>query len=95
MPLSGTAPSLVLAVFSRRSEPDHKFRKQINELNSYLPELLKDMKYVTLLDIGAKFLDENGFLPKEVVPDTVHPSKKGYKIWVKAMEPELKKMLDE
>jgi hypothetical protein len=72
---------------------DHKFRKQINELNSYLPELLRDMENVTLLDIGPKLLDENGFLPKEIMPDTTHPSKKGYEIWAKAIEPELQKML--
>lgn len=86
---------LVLAVLPRRAEPTHKFRKQINELNSYLPGLLKDMKDVTLLDIGAHFLDENGFLLKGVMPDTTHPSEKGYEIWAKAMEPELKKMLGE
>jgi len=86
---------LVLALFPRRAEPDHKFRKQINELNSYLPELLKDMKNVTLLDIGPNFLDEKGFLPKEMMPDTTHPSEKGYEVWAKAIEPELKKMLGE
>jgi beta-glucosidase len=86
---------LVLAVFPRRAEPDHRFRKQINELNSYLPELLKEMKNVTLLDIGPKFLDEKGFLLKGVMPDTTHPSEKGYEIWAKAIEPELKRMLGE
>ena len=86
---------LVLAVFPRRAELDHRFRKQINELNTYLPELLKDMKNVTLLDNGPKFLDEKGFLPKEIMPDTTHPSEKGYEIWAKAIEPELKRMLEE
>jgi beta-glucosidase len=86
---------LVLAVFPRRAEPDHRFRKQINELNSYLPELLKDMKNVTLLDIGPKFLDDKGFLLKGVMPDTTHPSEKGYEIWAKAIEPELNRMLGE
>jgi beta-glucosidase len=86
---------LVLAVFPRRNEPDHKFRKQINEINSYLPELLKDMKNVTLLDIGPKFLDDKGFLLKGVMPDTTHPSEKGCEIWAEAIAPELKKMLGE
>jgi len=86
---------LVLAVFPRRNEPENGFRKQINELNSYLPDLLKGMKNVTLLDIGPNFLDEKGFLLKDVMPDTTHPSEKGYEIWAKAIEPELKKMLGE
>jgi beta-glucosidase len=57
--------------------------------------LLKGMKNVTLLDIGPKFLDEKGFLLKDVMPDTTHPSEKGYEIWAKAIEPELKEMLGE
>jgi len=86
---------LVLGVFPRRRKLDHPHRKEINELNSYLPELLKDMKNVTFLDIGPKFLDEKGFLSKEMMPDTTHPSEKGHEIWAKAIEPELKKMLEE
>ena len=84
---------LVLGVFPRRRKLDHAHRKQIIELNSYLPALLKGMKGVTFLDIGAKFLDDKGFLSKEMMPDTTHPSEKGHEIWAKAIEPELKKML--
>ncbi len=85
---------LVLGVFPRRRKLDHPHRKEINELNSYLPALLKDIKNVTFLDIGPRFLDEKGYLSKEMMPDTTHPSKKGHEIWAKAIEPELKKMLD-
>jgi lysophospholipase L1-like esterase len=84
---------LVLGVFPRRHEPTHPHRKQIVELNSYLPELLKDNKKVKFLDIGPKFLDEKGFLPKEMMPDTTHPSEKGHEVWATAIEPELKRML--
>ncbi len=86
---------LVLAVFPRRREADHPHRKEIVELNSYLPELLKGMKNVKLLDIGPAFLDEKGHLSAENMPDTTHPSEKGYQIWAKAIEPELKRMLGE
>jgi lysophospholipase L1-like esterase len=86
---------LVLCVFPRRRKPDHPHRKQIVELNAYLPDLLKGMKNVKLLDIGPKFLDENGVLPKEMMPDTTHPSEKGYEVWAKAIDPELKRILGE
>ena len=86
---------LVLGVFPRRRKLDHPHRKQINKLNSYLPDLLKDMKGVTFLDIGPEFLDEKGFLSKEMMPDTTHPSEKGHEIWARAIAPELKKMLGE
>ena len=45
------------------------------------------------LDIGPKFLDEKGFLSKEMMPDTTHPSEKAHEIWAKAIGPELDKML--
>ena len=86
---------LVLGVFPRRRNLDHSHRKQINELNSYLPELLKGMKGVKYLDIGPAFLDENGFLSEEMMPDTTHPSEKGHEVWAKAIAPELKRMLSE
>ena len=86
---------LVLGVFPRRRQLEHAHRKQIIELNSYLPELLKDIENVTFKDIGPKFLDEKGLLSKEMMPDTTHPSEKGHEIWAKAIEPELKKMLGE
>jgi lysophospholipase L1-like esterase len=84
---------LVLGVLPRRRNLDHPHRKQINELNSYLPELLKNMKGVKFLDIGSAFLDEKGFLSKEMMPDTTHPSEKGHEVWAEAIAPELKRML--
>ena len=84
---------LVLGVFPRRRNLDHPHRKQIIELNSYLPGLLKDLKNVKFLDIGPKFLDDKGFLSKEMMPDTTHPSEKAHEIWAKAIEPELDRML--
>ena len=55
--------------------------------------MLKDIDNVKLLDIGAKFLDEKGNLPKEMMPDTTHPSEKGHEVWAEAIAPELDKML--
>ncbi len=84
---------LVLGVLPRRRNLDHPHRKQIIELNSYLPELLKDINGVTFRDIGPAFLDEKGFLSEEMMPDTTHPSEKGHEVWAEAIAPELKKML--
>ena len=86
---------LILGVFPRRRNLDHPHRKQINELNSYLPELLKDINGVKFLDIGPAFLDENGFLSEDMMPDTTHPSEKGHEVWAEAIAPELKRMLSE
>ena len=84
---------LVLGVFPRRRKLDHPHRKQIIELNSYMPELLKGMKGVKFMDIGDAFLDDKGFLSAEMMPDTTHPSEKGHQVWTEAIMPELKRML--
>ena len=87
------AKVLVLGVFPRRRELSHPHRKQIIELNSYLPDLLRDLKNVTFLDIGPKFLDEKGHLSKEMMPDTTHPSEAGHQVWADALEGPLKTLL--
>ena len=85
---------LVLGVFPRRRTIDHPHRKEILELNSYLPGLIKDIPNVTYLDIGQKFLDSKGYLSEEMMPDTTHPSEKAHDIWAKAIVPKLKKMME-
>jgi len=84
---------LVLGVFPRRRKLDHPHRKEIIELNSYLPDLLKDIPNVTFMDIGPEFLDDEGFLSEEMMPDTTHPSEKGHEIWAQAVVPTLKKLM--
>ena len=84
---------LVLGVFPRREQLDHPHRKQIIELNSYLPDLLKDIPNVSFMDIGSEFLDEKGFLSREMMPDTTHPSEKGHEIWAQASTPNLREMM--
>lgn len=87
------AKILVLGVFPRRRNLDHPHRKQIIELNSFLPELIKEIPNVTFMDIGKEFLDDQGFLSEEMMPDTTHPSEKAHEIWAQAIVPTLKKMM--
>jgi beta-glucosidase len=48
---------------------------------------------VKYLDIGDKFLQPDGTLTKEIMPDLLHLSQKGYAIWAEAIENELKEMV--
>jgi beta-glucosidase len=46
------------------------------------------------LDIGGKFLDENGvFLPDAFRPDNLHPQAKGYDIWGQAVKDKLEELM--
>lgn len=95
--LRETYPSLKILVLHvlPRDQPGTKFRKGVDELNSHLPELIGNEKNVTLLDIGKKFLQEDGSISKSAMPDFLHPNANGYEIWAEAMAPILKEWLRE
>jgi len=85
---------LVLAIFPRGAKADDKLRQLNRAINERLAKLA-DGKRVFFLDINAKFLDENGGLPKGIMPDLLHPNEKGYGIWAEAMEGTVRKLLGE
>ncbi len=55
---------------------------------------LDDQRHVFYLDIGAKFLDGQGyFLPDAFRPDNLHPLAKGYDIWGAAVKDKLAELM--
>ena len=44
---------------------------------------------------APKFLDKDGTLPRDIMPDLLHPNAKGYEIWAEAIEPSVKKLMGE
>jgi lysophospholipase L1-like esterase len=86
------AKILLLAVFPRGEKPDHPQRKQVNEINALISKF-HDGKNVHYLDIGQKFLAADGTLPKEIMPDFLHPKEKGYQIWAAAIKEPLAALL--
>jgi lysophospholipase L1-like esterase len=86
------AKIMLLGIFPRAETPDHPQRKQIAEINAVIAKL-HDGETVRYLDIGSKFLAADGTLPKEVMPDFLHPNEKGYEIWAAAIKAPLAEML--
>ena len=87
------AKILLLAVFPR-SVPGDAVRDKIAEVNRIISRL-DDQKHVFYLDIGAKFLDSNGFLlPNSFRPDNLHPLPLGYDIWGQAVQAKLAELLN-
>lgn len=82
---------LLLAVFPRATK-DSIYRHKVNEINKSISSLADGSK-VVYLDIGDKFLDENGEIPSDIMPDKLHPSPKGYDIWYEAVAPTIEKMM--
>jgi beta-glucosidase len=85
---------LLLAIFPRDADAKSGNRLKLAQVNEIIAKLADD-KNVFFLDIGAKFLDKDGALPKEIMPDYLHPNAKGYAIWAEAMEPSVKKLMGE
>lgn len=81
------AKILLLAVFPR-DRHDSSSRQRNDEVNRLIKQLADD-KTVHFLDVGKAFLDANGDIPGDVMPDALHPNAKGYEIWYQAMKPKL------
>lgn len=84
---------LILGIFPRGEKPNPQ-REKNAEASAVAAKLAED-KQVFYLDIGPKFLTEDGTLSKEIMPDLLHLSPKGYQIWADAIEPKLKELLGE
>ncbi len=85
---------LLLAVFPRGTDKNDK-RRQVNEKTNAIFMKLADGKHVHYLDIGPKFLQDDSTLTREIMPDLLHLSEKGYTIWAESIEPALKKLMGE
>jgi beta-glucosidase len=83
---------LLLGIFPRGEKPDLPQRQQIREVNAAIAPL-HDGKHIFFLDIGGKFLQADGAISREVMPDCTHPNEKGYEIWAKAIAQPLRELL--
>lgn len=84
---------LVLAVFPRGEKPSPQREK--NAKASEIASKLADGKMVHYLDIGPKFLEADGTLSKEVMPDLLHLNQKSYTTWAESIEPKVAELLGE
>jgi lysophospholipase L1-like esterase len=87
------AKILLLGVFPRDEKPSPT-REKLAAVNESISRL-DDGKMIKYLNIGKSFLNEDQTLSRDVMPDFLHLSRKGYRIWADAMEPTLWSMLDE
>ena len=84
---------LLLGIFPRGAKADDHGRAKNNQVNEIVAKLDDGGKTIKYLDIGDKFLDEKKDLPKDIMPDALHPNAKGYQIWADAILPTVKDMM--
>ena len=84
-----TTKILLLEVFSRGNKPDDPLRLSVNGINEGLRAIYANNKVenVQLYSLNDLFLQKDGVLPPEIMPDFLHPNKAGYEIWANAIEP--------
>lgn len=91
---------LVLGVFPRAGgigkedpvAPKEKLNPKIKAINDLIAKLADDKK-VFYKDIGEKFLNKDGGLERKVMPDLLHLSADGYKIWADAIKEDIAKLV--
>jgi lysophospholipase L1-like esterase len=85
---------LLLGIFPRGEKPSDAMRRQ-NEATNALIAKFADGQTVQFLDIGQTFLQPDGTLTREIMPDLLHLSEAGYDKWAAALEPKVKELLGE
>jgi beta-glucosidase len=84
---------LILAIFPRGAKPNPQREK--NAKASEIASQLADNENIFYLDIGPTFLDADGTLSKDIMPDLLHLSPRGYEIWAEAIEPKVAELMGE
>ena len=83
---------LLLGIFPRGATVEDAMRKQNVATNAIISKLA-DGQTVHFLDIGDTFLQPDGMLPKEIMPDLLHLNEAGYEKWSQAILPKVTELL--
>jgi lysophospholipase L1-like esterase len=87
------AKILVNSVFPFEEQANSPKRAMVKEVNTLVAKL-NDNKHVFVKDYGSIFLEPNGSISKEVMGDFLHPTAKGYQMWVDVMLPDIQKLMN-
>lgn len=83
---------LLLGIFPRGATKDDPMRKQ-NIATNNLISGFADGKRISYMDISSTFLQPDGTLPKEIMPDRLHLTSRGYQMWADAIEGKVKELM--
>ncbi|MEM7314173.1 MAG: sulfatase/phosphatase domain-containing protein, partial [Planctomycetota bacterium] len=86
-----TAKILLLGVFPRGQDAFDQGRLNNAAINQIIRRF-DDGDRIHYRDIGHAFLEDDGTISKDTMPDFLHLSPEGYRRWAEAIEPELKNL---
>ncbi len=88
---------LLLGIFPRGSNPSadpiKAQRDKIKQVNTIVSKLDDGGKTVKYLDIGDKFLEQDGTISKDMMVDYLHLNEKAYQIWADAIKGPLEELM--
>jgi beta-glucosidase len=84
---------LLLAIFPR-TDVDKDNQEKLRQATALFAPAAED-PMVEFLDINRAFLNREGVLTKEVMPDFLHPNELGYALWAHAVEPTIARLMGE
>lgn len=64
-------------------------RARNDRTNELLRQFASAHPEIVWVDFNAKLVDETGWVPKEIMADQIHPTDRGYEIWMEALAPVL------
>ncbi len=80
------AKILLHGIFPHKESAQHQARDQVRQVNRAVAELADDPR-VYFLDIGTQLVEANGDISPEIMPDYLHLSEQGYRIWARNVTP--------
>jgi len=81
---------ILMGIFPRGEKPTDGGRRKVAAVNSIIKSL-DDGQRVTFIDIGPQMIEPDGTISRDMMPDFVHPTAKGYQIWANAIQPVINK----
>lgn len=81
------AQIILMAVFPRGQSPADPGRIKVTAVNALIKPLGKSDPRVSFIDIGPQLIEHDGTISTNMMPDFVHPTIKGYRIWAKSIQP--------
>ena len=88
-----SAKVVLMPIFPAEHSPSAP-RRIRNAKASELAKSIADGKRVIWLDFNNVFLEKDGTLSAEMMPDYLHPLEHGYRLWRAAIEPVMRKVLN-
>jgi lysophospholipase L1-like esterase len=83
---------LLLGIFPRGQKPN-RLRDTVLGANAIISKLDDGGKTVKYLDIGDRFLNRDGMISAQIMPDYLHLTEKGYELWADAVRQPLRELL--